>query len=122
MTKQQKIFGGVVLVAVIAIVFLLYMLFKPAPVNKEVELTKQLIEAKNETITAVKGEREAWEQYAASKDTMIAYLKSQTALSLEAVAKNKVFYIENKKKYEAIPGNVRNLSKDSLRRAVVEFQ
>src|SRR5687768_13689478 len=111
MKKQDIIKYSIIAVLVIAVIVLLVSLFTK---KRSDESYKELIKAKDETIKAIQRERDAYIEIKAE------YKKQDSLLQLILV-ENKNKLKVNEKKLKDIPVTVVNLSKEELRRAIIEY-
>lgn len=113
MTKETKIFIIILLALVIGATILISNIissFKKTDTGNY----KELIEAKDETIQAVKGQRDILLTYIAAAD-------KKDSILVEALKSNQPKYKANDKKLQDVIADVNNYTKDELRRAFAEY-
>jgi hypothetical protein len=111
MKRTEIIKYSIIAVLGIAVIVLLISLFTK---KKSDDNYKEVIKAKDETIKAIQRERDAYIEIKAE------YKKQDSLLQL-ILLENKNKLKANDKKLKDIPVTVTNLSKEELRRAIIEY-
>lgn len=119
LTKQQIILLSVVVVLIIALSCTVSaLLTSHSYVKDESNQFKEVIAAKDSAIVATQRERDMVRAY---YDTIIDLKQAQANNYIKKTVSNQPALKANNDKYESIPSIVHNLSRDSLRRAVLEY-
>lgn len=120
MTRADKIKYAVIAGLVLIVVLLLVSLFSGKG-STDNSTYKELIKAKDETIKAIQGERDAYILLTQEKDKSIAVSERKDSVLLQTIINNQAKYTANEKRYQNIPFVVSNWSKDSLRLAISRY-
>lgn len=123
MTKQTV--KGIALIVLILIGMLIIgKVFKgsgASDVDKELTMSKEVIKAKDETIKAIQGERDAYELVSIEKDKSLAAHEKNDSMYLQTIKNNQPKYTANEKKSTDITKHVNDLDHDALLREIADY-
>lgn len=121
MTTERKILIGVAAVVGVLVIIQLVTIFRP---RKEVSTNEAVIKAKDETIKAIQGEREAYKIMANDKANTINMLQQKDSVLIVQLSKTQPIYKRIDEKINSIPAYINRIASndDSIKRAFAEFR
>jgi hypothetical protein len=124
MTRPDKIKYGLIAVLSLIVILLLVKVFRgggAGDVDKELQMTMQVVRAKDETIKAVQRERDAYVLMNAEKDKSIVAHEQIDSVLRQALIDNQKKYQVNEKKSADVVKHVSDLDHDALLREITEY-